>query len=1324
MPLNVEELNVKITSDASTAVDSIDRLIASLERLNAVDLGRFLNSFNSLRGLKFDNAADFGALANKLRSLGKVADEYSASFQKLSGMGYNLAHLGQAAAGMGNVSNIAAIGQAFANIGKLNPANLELIGDGFTKMVQSISTSSVPESVIELIGRLASVIASLASKTGKRYEADFTALANGLERLFQVLARAPTLGDGTVRTLEAVSKLSTESVRAAKGLLRLSEAATSGSNSFLRFGQNAKVSNNSIRSFTTRLAFTIGKFRQIFFLARRLATFFSKMVKSSMEYVETLNYFNAAFDQVASRSSEIFGDAGEEAGAAFANRFAAEAAKVTEKMSGYSVNSSGMVTNTMGTTLGMNPALMMQYQATFAQMASSMGVSSDMATDLSRALTEIGADLASVKNLDFEDTWKNLQSGLVGMSRAVDKYGLNIRNVNLQQKLTQLGIEANIQSMNQQDKALLRTIIILENSQYAWGDLADTLQQPANQMRMLQSGMANLGRTIGNLLLPVVASALPYINAFVVALQKLVELLVTAMGFEFDWGSAGGAVIDSEWADYLDDTADSLGNATEAAKEWQNQLLGFDEINKLGSESSDDSESELSNALVTGQLEDALRAALDAYQRVWDASYENVNNRVNEMAQAIVDAFQEGDFKKIGSKVSGWIIDGLNGINWDDVKTFAYTVGEKTADFLNGALTPEMFATVGRTFAEVLNAAVQRALGFGENFNWGTFGKGIGTGISNFLLTFDFKSLVSAFNAFVRGFATALLEAFRNVKWGEIIFTLIDALITADPIAIAITVGALTFKPVTKAVFSAFSASITGLLAQGLAGITTALGPVGLAVGGGLLITTALGIVIHSIKAQADEEAFRVFYESIAPVAASLDEALGGLTDFGDSISASWKDVDDYCERLNLLTKRFNELQKKTNLTALEQAELNTLTQTLSDELPGFTELIDEETGAYKGTTLQLERLTKAHENYMRQQAMTKIMQEYIEKQAEVGLKMYQTRQEIDKLRPVAEAYNEMVKNQAAYSAETWNAALMNLIATHSELGIETEDDLIRISASYAHAQDDLRDYQTEWNNVTAQITDIQNYSNAVVTSFDDIDRGIKKGTEQSLKTAKESGRSLAHAGFLKGFDEAMQIESPSKAMIQRGAYIVEGLANGLTALKPLNNALTNLFNTITGAFSFDRMRGGLNGVVTAFNSAFGDAANAALNQYNSMASSMNTATVNNVRAVNFSKVPMLKYANGGFPEDGMFFLANSHELVGQFSNGRTAVANNEQIIAGIEGGVARGMAQAIMSTANVTGGTNGQPVQVVISVDSETLYRATLRGENKYNNRYHMTVR
>ena len=161
----------------------------------------------------------------------------------------------------------------------------------------------------------------------------------------------------------------------------------------------------------------------MFFLQRIGSTLFEPM-KSAVNYVETLNYFNSAFKQVAENAN-------------------------TDEW-----RKSGI---------------------TFAQMASSMGDTSETALKLSNALTMVGADLASVRNMDFEDVWQDMASGLTGMSRAMDKYGINIRNANMQQELYNLGIDTSISKLSQADKTILRTIILLNNSQYAWGDLAKTI---------------------------------------------------------------------------------------------------------------------------------------------------------------------------------------------------------------------------------------------------------------------------------------------------------------------------------------------------------------------------------------------------------------------------------------------------------------------------------------------------------------------------------------------------------------------------------------------------------------------------------------------------------------------------------------------------------------------------------------------------------------------------------------------------------------------------------------------------------------------------------
>lgn len=95
---------------------------------------------------------------------------------------------------------------------------------------------------------------------------------------------------------------------------------------------------------------------------------------------------------------------------------------------------------------------------------------------------------------------------------------------------------------------------------------------------------------------------------------------------------------------------------------------------------------------------------------------------------------------------------------------------------------------------------------------------------------------------------------------------------------------------------------------------------------------------------------------------------------------------------------------------------------------------------------------------------------------------------------------------------------------------------------------------------------------------------------------------------------------------------------------------------------------------------------------------------------VTIPKIPM--YAFGGFPEDGLFF-ANHNELVGQFSNGSNAVVNNEQIIAGIEGGVERGMTKALGRN-----GTSRDVAQANIYIDGDLLFRKMIEYNNSYKRR------
>ena len=106
------------------------------------------------------------------------------------------------------------------------------------------------------------------------------------------------------------------------------------------------------------------------------------------------------------------------------------------------------------------------------------------------------------------------------------------------------------------------------------------------------------------------------------------------------------------------------------------------------------------------------------------------------------------------------------------------------------------------------------------------------------------------------------------------------------------------------------------------------------------------------------------------------------------------------------------------------------------------------------------------------------------------------------------------------------------------------------------------------------------------------------------------------------------------------------------------------------------------------------------------------TDTVSSGLALGFKVFGKIKgYSTGGFPEDGLFF-ANHNELVGQFSNGKTAVANNEQITQGIAQAVAPAVYSAVVSAMQNTQRGNSD---VVVNIDGKQVFKAVQRQANDY---------
>ncbi len=674
MGAEIDRLEIEVEAQATRANNQLDKLVGKLDRVASSLMN--IHSGSGLTGLSND-VTKF-AQASALLSNVKTTD-----FNRL-------------------IKNI-------ESLTNLNSQQILNTSFAISSMSSSLNGLSGASSGSVQIVELAKAISKLGGSNVQKAITSMPALASAMNDLFATLSKAPTVNQNLVDMTYALAELARQG----------NKVGTAGKS--LKTSVNSV--GNSMESNTKKvhgLSSAIGKLYQKYFLVIRGARKLWSSIENSMNYVEVLNYFDATFEQLADSAAQ----SGTESADSYFEAFSSRAKELTSKMTGFTVNDNGTLTATGNASLGINPTKLMNYQAMFTQMSNSMGVAADTSVKLSQALTELGGDLASVKNMDFDKVWKDMASGLVGMSRTMDKYGVNIRLVNLQEKLFELGIDAQVDKLNQSDKALLRGIIMLERTKYAWGDLADTLNQPANQLRMLNSNFNNLSRTIGGLFLPVVARTLPYINGLVIAVQRLFSWVGSLLGIDLSGITSAVGSAEYDFGELLDDTealTDGLNDASKAADKLKRGIRAFDELNVISTKDDSASSGVNGGGIASGLLDAAFDKALADYQKVWDEAFANVENRANQFADKIekylkpvkdiIEDFAIGDFFKAGQDTSklisgifNFFAEAIDRVDW-------YGIGQDIGDYLAGLNWTEILSSAGHFVWEGLQGALQLWLG-------------------------------------------------------------------------------------------------------------------------------------------------------------------------------------------------------------------------------------------------------------------------------------------------------------------------------------------------------------------------------------------------------------------------------------------------------------------------------------------------------------------------------------------------------------------------------------------------------------------------------------
>ncbi len=1046
-------------------------------------------------------------------------------------------------------------------------------------------------------------------------------------------------------------------------------------------------------------------------------------IEKSMDYVETYNYFSVTMDKIGNEFGGMYAQYGYDSAEEYAKSFSDRMNELTRKMTGYKVGENGELTLTDSIGLALDPEAIMNYQSSIAAVTNSVGLLGENSINVSKALTMLSADLSSLKNVELGTVMNNLQSGLIGQSRALYKYGIDITNATLQTYAYKFGLSKAVSEMSQAEKMQLRMIAILDQSKVAWGDMGDTLSTASNQYRIMKQQLSNLARVIGNLFMPIVQKVLPVVNGLIIALQRL----FTTLGFKL-WGDSwlkdtmdgisGSYADDSlgELEDGADDFAGSLEEADKKAKKLVATLLGFDEINKLSDNTDDSGKDDLNGNMGQIDLSGAIADALAEYESVWDRALADAENNAQKYADAITAIFD-----RIGDVGLGKVLtDALNSINWDEIYESARNFGTGLANFLNNLISPELFGAVGRTIASALNTAIYTALSLGMTFDWTNLGISIATGINEFFRTFDFKALAGTINVWAKGILDSIITAMSNIDWALIGQKIGTFLAELDFLEIGAKLGRLLWEAVNAGIiawenmFSAAPIETAILTAVAFLGFTGIGKSIALKVAGAVATafkdTSVLSVIQMGIRA--------LFGNKIAEGSMALvNPIVKNITGIGLAFTGIAVAVSNFFE---MWKKGFSWLNEAFMMLGVAIAAVGAV---ILGVPAGIAAAIAGVVAAVATVAIVIhdnwdEICNWVTEKWESVKSALSTGWNFVKSAAAAGLNGIKT--------AANSAFNEIKKTVSI----AWNTIKSSTSSVWNNIKSTLSTGWNTLKANASTVFGGIKTIvSTEWNTVKTTTTTVWNGVktnlstgwNALKTNASAVFSGIKS----TISSAWENTKSTTFS-----------VWNSIKTTLSNNWGNLKTTAT--SAFGSIKNAISNAWNGVK--LSTASVWGGIkklvkspvNGIIELINGMI----SGVVSGINSLIKALNKIKIpkwvpgiggKGINISPISNIPRIPtFAQGGYPETGQLFLARENglnEMVGRIGS-RSAVANNDQIVEAVSSGVADAIADVMMTFMGQGSDRASAPViEFTFKTDSETMYKTVLKGKEKYDRRYHVVA-
>ena len=401
-------------------------------------------------------------------------------------------------------------------------------------------------------------------------------------------------------------------------------------------------------------------------------------------------------------------------------------------------------------SFGLSETMAKRYTGTFGAMAKAFGFTESAAYEMSATLTGLAGDVASFYNLSQDEAYTKLKSVFTGETETLKDLGVVMTQAALDQYALANGYGKTTAAMTEQEKVALRYAFVQQQLSAAQGDFARTSDSWANQTRVmalqLQSIMATIGQGLINLFTPVIKIVnvvLGKIATLANAFKAFTELItgkkssgsstvaapVSELASAADTASSGLSGT-SGAADSLADSTKGVGSAAKKAAKEMRALMGFDQIQKLDSQTDTSGGGSsgggggsggagggaLGSAVDFGSLAEG-ETVLDEVDSTFTKMFETLLKFLEPTTNAFKKLWKEG-LARLGNFAWGSLKDFYNGFL---VPVAKWTFGKGLPEFinaLNNGLMKVDFAKIQASLRGLWDALAPFAINVGEGLLW------------------------------------------------------------------------------------------------------------------------------------------------------------------------------------------------------------------------------------------------------------------------------------------------------------------------------------------------------------------------------------------------------------------------------------------------------------------------------------------------------------------------------------------------------------------------------------------------------------------------------